>query len=143
MVNKLITGIGQAIRREFPETTYKIYTEKTEQDLKRPCFFILCVNQRREAKLNERFRLNSSFDIQYFPYVGNVEGGETAGKLWLVLEWVTIDDALIRGSSMNYKIEDGILHFFVDYNVSMDRKKEPNVFMEEVKVNGEISKKTE
>lgn len=75
MVNKLITGIGQAIRREFPETTYKIYTEKTEQDLKRPCFFILCVNQRREAKLNERFRLNSSFDVQYFPYVGNVEGG--------------------------------------------------------------------
>lgn len=143
MVNKLITGIGQAIRREFPETTYKIYTEKIEQDLKRPCFFILCVNQWHEAKLNDRFHLNSSFDVHYFPNVGNAEGWETAEKLWSILEWITLQDVLIRGSSMNYKIEDGILHFFVDYNVSMDRKKEPNVFMEEVKVNGEISKKTE
>ena len=140
MVNKLITGIAEAIRKEFPVSTHKIYTEKTEQGTKEPCFFILCITQWHDPKLKDRFRLNTSFDIHYFPKAGNAEGWEVAERLRLLLEWVAIDDALIRGTSINYKMEDGTLHFFVDYNFNMDTKKEPYAYMEEVKVNGKIAK---
>lgn len=140
MVNKLITGIAEAIRKEFPVVTYKIYTEKTEQGIQKPCFFILCVSQWHDAKLRDRFRLDASFDIHYFPQTGNAENWDTAETLQSLLEWITIDSNLIRGSSINYKIEDGILHFFIDYNLNMRHKGETYEYMEEVKVNGKISK---
>jgi hypothetical protein len=138
VVNKLITGIAQAIRKEFPATTYKVYTEKTEQGIRKPCFFILCVTQNHEARLKDRFRLESTFDIHYFPKNGNAEGWEVAEKLRMILEWITLDGDFLLGSNMNYKMEDGVLHFFVDYTLNMVHKKEPYDFMEEVKVYGKI-----
>ena len=140
MVNKLIAGIAEAIRKGFPTATHKIYTEKTEQGIQKPCFFILCVSQWHDAKLRDRFRLDASFDIHYFPKLGNAENWDTAETLRSFLEWITIDGNLIRGSSINYKIEDGILHFFIDYNLNMTQKAGTYEYMEEVKVYGKVSK---
>lgn len=136
MVDKLITGIAQAIRGGFPEESYLIYTEKTEQGIQEPCFFILCVTQDHTAKLGGRFWLNTSFDVHYFPEVGNDESWKVAETLRELLEWIMVDGNLIRGTSINYRVEDEVFHFFIDYNLPMTHSKDAVEFMEEVKIHG-------
>lgn len=136
MINNLISGIGQAIRSDFPEEAYRIYTEKIEQGLEKPCFFILCANQRYDAKLGSRFMLNTSFDVQYFSSLGNNDCWEVAEKLRGFLEEITVDGSLVQGTSINYRVENGVLHFLIDYNIPMMHEKDAVEFMEEVTVYG-------
>ncbi|WMI82025.1 phage tail terminator family protein [Anaerotignum sp. MB30-C6] len=140
MINNLITGITQAIRREFPEPYFGIYTEKTDQLMQKPCFFILCVNLSHKAKLGNRFIFKSSFDVQYFSEVGNNECWEVAEKLRGLLEEIGVDGHLVQGSSINYRVESGMLHFLIDYNVPMVHGNNAVEFMERVKVFGKTSK---
>lgn len=136
MVGDLITGIAQGIRAIFPEEPYKIYTERTEQGINEPCFFILCITQSHDSELGDRFMLNISFDIHYFPKNGNKECWEVADALRGILEWITVGEDLIRGINMNQRVENGVLHSFVDYNLHMTHKKIPDVYMGEVNVYG-------
>lgn len=134
MISKLMTGIEHAIREEFPETTYKIYTETTEYDS--PCFFILCISQSRNAKLGDRFMLNTSFEVQYFSGRGNNECWEVAEKLRELLDVISLGEDLVQGRNGNYRVDSGVLHFVMDYNLPMMREQDAVDFMEEVTVYG-------
>ncbi len=140
MINDLMTGISQAIRREFPETTHSIYTEETEQVMQIPYFFILCVSQSHNAKLDNRFFLDSSFDVQYYPKVGCNECWEVAEQLRGLLEEVLVDGSLVRGNNMSYKVENGVLHFVIDYNLPMIYEKEAVELMGGVTIYGKTGK---
>jgi hypothetical protein len=141
MIYNLISGIEQAIRREFPESTYRIYTENTEQGMEKPCFFILCMKQSSNAKLGRRFMLNTSFDVQYFTSIGNNECWEAAEKLRSLLGEITVDGCLVRGSNLNFGVESGVVRFFIDYNLPMMQEQEAVEFMEEVTVYGKASER--
>lgn len=134
MINDLMTGISQAIRRKFPETTHSIYTEGTEEVMQVPYFYILCVSQSHKAKLDNRFSLDSSFAIQYFPKAGSNECWEVAEQLCGLLEEIFVDGSLVRGSNMGHKVENGALHFLIDYNLPMMYEKEAVELMGEVTI---------
>lgn len=138
MISKLMTGIEQAIRKEFPETTYKIFTEATERVS--PCFFILCVSQSRNAKLGDRFILNTSFEVQYFSGSGNNECWGVAEKLRELLDVISLEEDLVQGRNGNYRVDNGVLHFVMDYNIPMMRRQDAVDFMEEVTVYGKTRK---
>jgi hypothetical protein len=139
MIHDLITGITEAIRSEFAEETYCVYTESPEEGAQVPYFYILCVNQSHNAKLGGRFTLNSSFDVAYFPSVGNNECWEVAEKLRALLDQITVGGDLIQGTSINYGVDSGVLHFLINYNLPMVYKEDTVEFMEEVTVNGKVS----
>ena len=43
---------------------------------------------------------------------------EMAEALFMALEYITLEDGTqVRGEEMSYRVTDGILHFFVAYNV--------------------------
>lgn len=122
MVNKIITGISQVLDAEFNSGSeaYTIYTEKVEQDLEEPCFFILSLKPSKNQLVGNRYKRDYSFDIHYFPKDisnSNNECNEVAEILYDILEYITVDGNLVRGTKMDYEIVDEVLHFFVNFNM--------------------------
>ena len=77
---------------------YKIYQNDVEQGFKEPCFF----SGRNNTEL---------FTV--------------AGDLMECLEFITLPNGdVLHGTSMSYEVEDGVLHFFVNYNLTLRRPSE-------------------
>jgi hypothetical protein len=119
LVNDVVNGISNKIYKIFGNE-YRVYKEKVKQGLKEPCFFITLINMVHNSEPNNNGVWILPFDIKYHPK--KIDGRE---------EMFNIGDRLIngmgvievkqygpaRGSNTNYQIIDGILHFFVNYNL--------------------------
>jgi hypothetical protein len=131
-------GIAKALKKEYP--SHVVHIDKVEQELNAPAFFIKNLVSGQEQKSDVRYQRNHSFDIHFFPSgtTGTTrEIQEVAARLYMVLEYITLQESvdggteksLIRGTGMNYETVDGVLHFFVDYNLFILKKipKEPHM----------------
>ncbi len=119
MINSIIESIAAALNSEF-DGEYVIYTESVEQGLKEPCFFVLCINPTSRMFFGRRYFKENQFCIQYFPADKSrkrEECNEVAEKLFSCLECIPNGGDLIRGTKMNAEIADGILNFFVNYDL--------------------------
>lgn len=145
MVNKIIAGISQALDAEFNtgDTLYEIYTESIEQGFDEPCFSILNLTANATQLVNNRYSFKSAFDIQYFPSNRRIDGVvrknnecyEVAIKLMDILESITVNSNIVRGSKMKNETIDDVLHFFVDYNMIVKKDIAKEDSMENLKVN--------
>ena len=131
MINKIIDGISVAINAEFGDD-YEIYTESVEQGLNEPCFSILCLNPTNEQFLGRRYFRKNQFCIHYFPQSEekNKEINEVRERLFECLELITVDGDLCRGTNMSSETSDGVLSFFVNYNMFMYKMQEGTPTME-------------
>ena len=114
---------------------YTIYTESVEQGLKEPCFFISCLNPTSKVFLGERYFRTNQMCIQYIPTNASAEKEEcnaVVERLFNCLEYITVGEDLIRGSKMSSEIVDGVLNFFVNYNLFTLRLKNKDDAMNEV-----------
>ena len=59
-----------------------------------------------------------------------------AERLLSCLEYIALEGDAVMGTRMHYEVLDGVLHFFVDYDMFVDRK--PG----EIPVMGEVSQET-
>lgn len=119
MVNRIIDGISIRINEVFGDD-YEIYSEDIEQGFKEPCFFILPLNQKKSPKLKNRSFREYSFNIHYFPtssYEKRREINSVLHTLMDELEYISIDNDLIRGTNIKSEVVDNILHFFINYNL--------------------------
>ena len=118
MINKIKDGISIAINADFGDD-YEIYTESVKQGLKEPCFSILCLNPTIQQTLGKRYFRTNQFCIHYFPTSdeSQSECNDVAERLFGVLEYITVDGDLIRGTEMHYEVVDGVLSFFVNYDM--------------------------
>ena len=117
MLNKIIIGISQALDAEFNSENegYIIHTENVEQ----------LVGNRYERKY--------PFDIHFFPDTELVDGistinnqlNEVTERLFTALEYITVDNSLVRGTSINAEIVDNVLHFFINFNMIVKKETEP------------------
>lgn len=139
MLVSIINGIVNKLS-EMYEEEYAIYTDFVEQDFKEPCFYIHLVNGSNTQELCSRYKRNYSFDIVYFPRNANQidELCEISEQLYLYLETISIHNGLITGSGMNHHIEDGVLHFLVDYKPMVMVVQEEQDKMEILEWNGEV-----
>lgn len=121
MINLIIDAISIAIDKEFNTTpgTYAIHTESVEQGLTEPCFSIMCINPTNELFRGERYFRTNQFAIQYFPSTSEVrsECNDVQEKLFDCLEYITVDSNLTRGTKMKGELVDGVLNFFVNYDM--------------------------
>ena len=117
MIQEIINGISIAINNAFGDD-YDIYTESIEQGLKEPCFFITPIAPNRERILGKRYFSKNTFCIHYMPKNNkNEECINVSEKLFDILEVLDTDLGLMLGTNLRAEIANGMLHFFVDYNV--------------------------
>lgn len=119
----MISDIVSAISRALHDTCgddYDVYKEYIPQHFSEPCFLITHVGQFGSPKLPNRHFLSNKFDIQFFPVDGQNEKSQmydVADKLYFALQYIKVLDNLVRGTKMSSEIVDGVLHFFVNYDV--------------------------
>lgn len=145
MISSIIKGISVAINTEFGDG-YTIYTESIEQGLKEPCFFISCLNPTNKVFFGERYFRTNQMCIQYIPTNTSVEKEEcnaVVERLFNCLEYITVGEEPVRGSKMNSEIIDGILNFFVNYDLFIMKLKNEEVAMNEILKNVAVKGKGE
>ena len=134
MINSIIESISISLNAEFGDK-YKIHREEKRQGLKEPCFFIQCLNPTEELFFWKRYFRKNQFCIQYFPenkLHGKEECYAVGERLFSCLEYLDVGGDLVMGTKRKYEVVDGILHFFVNYDLFVYKVAEPVPFMEEV-----------
>ncbi|WP_342409827.1 DUF6838 family protein [Paenibacillus sp. FSL R10-2778] len=121
---------------------YPVYDEAVEQGMQQPCFFVLLLESSQVRGVNRRYHRFNPFDVHYFPQQESAAPREEceliSEQLYSELEYVTGHDGLYRGTGMRHEIVDGVLHFFVEYNVHLIRDKAPDIKMQTMKQGGGI-----
>ena len=139
-INSIIDGISIALDSEFNEEgtqQYTIRANELKQGLKEPCFFISCINPAFRLFFDKRYFRENEFCIQYFPQSRNrakEECNAVAERLFLALEYITVDGDLTMGTKMYSEFADGILNFFVNYDSFVYIKKSDDSLMETLTV---------
>lgn len=134
MINSIIESISITLNAEFGDK-YKIHRGEKRQGLKEPCFFIQCLNPTEELFFWKRYFRKNQFCIQYFPenkLHGKEECYAVGERLFSCLEYLDVGGDLVMGTKRKYEVVDGILHFFVNYDLFVYKVAEPVPFMEEV-----------
>ncbi len=134
MINSIIESISISLNAEFGDK-YKIYREAKRQGLKEPCFFIQCLNPTEELFFCKRYFRQNQFSIQYFPedkMHGKQECYAVGERLFSCLEYLDVGGDLVMGTKRKYEVVDGILHFFVNYDLFVYKVAESVPVMEEV-----------
>ena len=135
MLNETIDGIAQKLNQVFGDG-YEIYIDEVKQGLKEPCFLIVCVTGGQEQVIGALYKRQQAFDLHYFPKEKQItrEINSVADTLNMELEYITVDGNLIRGTKMKHETIDGVLHFFVNYDMRVRKVVDPDPFMEDLTI---------
>ena len=139
MENKIITGISQKLFKTFG-LDYKIYTENVEQFLNPPCFYIELLQSSMQQIVSRRYRLENLFDIHFFTNENEPKNDfrRVADILYDALEYISVDNDLVRGLNMHYEIVDDVLHFLLNYNMNVQKEITPTDKMETLQTRSEL-----
>lgn len=132
MTNDIIDGIAAALHQKYG-AGYAIYKEDISQGFTEPCFSIVLIRSERVPYLKGRYLLKHRFDVHFFPKPGKNKKSEcydVADTLQSTLEYINVLDISFRGTKMTSEIVDGVLHFFVEYDVFIGSQETESQFME-------------
>lgn len=124
-INKVRAAINKQLGRVFPDA--EIYDEEIKQDLEGAAFFVALLDSSHTRELDRRYKRTHFFDIHYFPTESNMTNyklNQVAEELYANMELVEYGDGNITGENMKHEYLGGILHFFVDYTISIYKEKE-------------------
>lgn len=140
MVNEIMDAVTRRLGVLFGHGAV-IYTDPVEQGLVEPCFFVSVMEPSRKPMLGRRSFQETGFCIQYIPEESKTdksrELNQVADTLFDGMEYITLanGDAL-RGTGRSFRIEDGVLNFFVSYNMYLMAPAEAVDAMGELKWKG-------
>lgn len=145
VTNEIIYGIAAKIKEIYKDKeNYPIYTDKEEQGEERPCFFIkdLTGDENREIGLHNRFyKKTLNIVIIFFTENGETELVNDVIDNLYELEYIELSDkSLIRAMKLHHKVEDGVLHFFIDYTLFIEKNPSIAVKMNDYSLSGEVKK---
>lgn len=140
-----ITGdfVKDAVVRRIAENfdDAVIYTEKKEQGLKVPCFFLLETNvlqSKRQKGVSERIY---NITVRWIPDDDSLRKYEdcarTGNLLSEVLETINTGESITHGTGIQYEIIQNVLYFYVNYKVRMIKEKETDPQMKEAEIKTE------
>ena len=139
MINLIIDAISISINSAFGDG-YEIYTESVEQGLKEPCFSIFCLNPTSRLFLGERYFRQNMFCIQYFPSTEekDAECNDVSESLFDCLEYISIQGDLTRGTKMHGELVNGVLNFFINYDMFVYKVKDTTKMGELQRTNTDV-----
>jgi len=141
MINNIVDGISIKLNQVFGDTFKIYYDEDVKQGLTEPCFFIMVLNPVEDPKLGSRTFRNNPFDIHYFPAVNgsNAELQSKASDLYAAMRSITlVNGDIVNGSRLRHEVNDGILHFFVNFNMFITYEEVAGDPMETLTVNNNV-----
>lgn len=112
----------KVLKKEFPKII--VYKEKQQQGLKLPCFFVrhLDIEQKKETlKTTKRAYL---MNVRYMSDGSLTSIDEIANRLLHVLQFPQDDHVKLRAQSLKCSEQEGVLQFFVEYNLRLKENKE-------------------
>lgn len=140
MVDDIKSAISIKLNQIYGDN-YEIYTKDVKQGLNPPCFFIKILNSSRRQLIGNRYYLEISVNVHYFPSVrgNNDELDEVGSSLFNDLEYITmVNGDQIRGTNMSYEKVDRVLHFFVTYGLYVKKDIPAEELMGEIIYNGGV-----
>lgn len=139
MVNTIIDAIALRLSSELGEG-YTIYKERQEQGVNFPCFFIFLRSSNQKKMIGKRYFIEQKFTVEYRPGTDNKnsEIHDMVDRLNEILEYITAEGNLYRGTKMSCKVIDGILRFYVNYNLYVYKETETIDVMESIRISNGI-----
>lgn len=124
MIEKYIDAISIQLDKYLDAEN--IYVNQQLQDFETPCFIIQMIDSLKELKLNTRQKRIYPFDIVYIAKESeDIEPLYAMGDfLYETLDMLEVEEELVRGLDLEYKIVDNALHFFVTYPMLLDYEKD-------------------
>ena len=143
MLNKVITGIAQKLNQVFGDG-YEIYIDSVKQGLNEPCFLITFLKGNQKQLVGNLYSREQPFDILYFPQASasTSEINNVVDLLQMDVEYINVETDSLRGTGISHETVDGVLHFFVNYDLRIRKESIPEEYMgaitqiERVKFNG-------
>ena len=95
--------------------------------------FIFSLKPSSKQLVGNRYERKYPFHIHFFPDTELVDGistinnqiNEVTERLFTALEYITVDNSLVRGASINAEKVDDVLHFFINFNMIVKKETEP------------------
>ncbi|GCD83670.1 hypothetical protein PTHTG4_27340 [Parageobacillus thermoglucosidasius] len=116
MMTALRNAIISKLKTVFPD--HKIYGEKVEQGLKKPCFFITVLPGDFIDLGKSMQQREITIDIQYLSKEEtNAKNIEMADLLNDLFQKITFDGLTVNVIERRFEIVDDILHFFLDLDI--------------------------
>ena len=125
VIYAMAAKMSEIFANDKGESKYPIYKNGEEQGVDKPCFFIkyLTGEESREIGLKDRFYK----DTLNFVIIG------------YTLEYVTATDGtLLRAMKLHPEIDDGVLHFLIDYKIFVKKENEVAENMNNYDFNEEV-----
>lgn len=141
MLNDIMDAVTRHLDELFGDG-YEIYTDAVEQGLNEPCFFVQFLEPSEKPMIGQRYYRQSAMCIQYMP--GDIsqpsrEINRVADILTDGMEYITMEDgSRLRGTGRSHRTEDGLLSFFVSYNMFVVKKQTQEEPMEGLCTNTEL-----
>lgn len=134
--------MAKRIKGDYPDTP--IYTERAVQDRKLPAFFIGGINTSTEKKMNNHYRMNWQMEVRYQTPANSLGTYSKLNQMGMELTFLldrihlpTYEDGKYReqrGTNIDYKIDEGVLLFYVDYEMNVLRYEKPAPLMASLEV---------
>lgn len=124
MIDDLINGISVKLYELFGDG-YDIEIDELPQGFAPPGFWITALKQSQAAGLDNRYRRKYHFDVLYYPRIDTEsqtrEISAVAEALLLGLEYITAGGNLVRGTDISYEVQDNVLHFFITFDLFVEK----------------------
>lgn len=135
MLNEILDGVNRKLKELFGRDTV-IHTDPVEQGLTEPCFFVGFIEPSERPMIGQRYYRNIGLYIQYLPGRQtqiNRELYRVSDVLTDGMEYIALKNGdLLRGSGRSSKITNGVLSFFVSYNMFIIKPKEQAPGMDDI-----------
>lgn len=132
-INDIIEAISIKLHNTFGDN-YSKYVDEIPQGFETPAFLILFLNLENIRQIGNRWRVNTLFNVQYFPQNGRVEASSMALKIQQALKEITLlNGAVMFGTNANSEIVDGNAHNFINFNFFLQEQEE-KIFMESLEI---------
>lgn len=129
------SAISKALSINYPGI--KIYKNKVNQGMQRPCFFIAQIETECTKEAKDRRKINYLVNIRYHKdNATRTELDEIGFNLLDILESLEDKETIAYAKNSRYEIVDDVLQFFTTYSISMIREKAPGIKMNDLNVNG-------
>lgn len=131
-INDIIAAIAIKLEKVFGDV-YEIYDDEMPQEFNRPAFFIQFLSLEQIQQTNKRWRINTLFNVQYFPQNGRAEAANMTLKIQQALKEITLfNGSLMQSTGAKSEVVDGIANNFMNFNFFLQEVEE-RIFMESLK----------
>lgn len=124
MIDSVLNSVTKTLHATFGDN-YHYYVEDIEQDLQTPCFTIEPLILTSRSINRKDYHKNFSIVLHYFTDDRKNKKKDSlimAEKVLEAIEYIEIDNHLLRGEDMEYAITDDVLQIFITYNFWTERE---------------------